>query len=188
MTSARSPRRPQRSRRARVFSSLMASRRPRMASTSIPSPSSVAVAARSEIASQLPPVAIIRSGAQSRSHGASCSERSMYSRSSARRAGVTGSSASRKASCSRTVPMGSDTDMCGAPLASRVSSTLPPPMSTSSARRSPTGTALCTAMSTSRASSTPSMTSSLMPASRCARSTSRSALWASRTALVATAR
>ncbi len=112
----------------------------------------------------------------------------MYSIKRARRSVDTALSWSRKASWSRTVPIGSDTDACGAWSVSRVSSTLPPPMSTSSARRPLRLTAWRTATSTSRASSTPSMTSSLMPASRSARSMSRSAFCASRTALVATAR
>ena len=66
-------------------------------------------------------------------------------------------------------------------------SVLPPPMSTSTRRRSKTGTACSTPRWMRRASSTPEITSTSTPASSRARSRNTSAFSASRTALVATA-
>ena len=86
------------------------------------------------------------------------------------------------------MPTGSDMANALRPLSRYVSSVEPPPTSTRSARLSERPSLRTTASWMRRASSTPSITSSSMPASRRARSTRVAPFAASRTALVAVAR
>ncbi len=110
-----------------------------------------------------------------------------YERQSATLLGVT-APPGKKRSVSRTAPSLKLRAARVSPRSPTSTSVEPPPMSTSSRRRSKTGTAWSTPRWMSRASSTPEITSTSMPASSRARARNTSAFSASRTALVATAR